>query len=65
MIMQTRREFLGVTAKGATMTAATGLLAKAAFATGTGNNASEQVSDSEGNGHYRPSFKFGMGQSAL
>lgn len=61
MIMHTRREFFGVTLKGATMTAATGLLAKAAFATGTNDNTSEQSSGGEYNRHYRPPFKFGMG----
>src|ERR1700751_5319107 len=43
------------------MTAATGLLAKAAFATGTNDNTSEQSSGGEYNRHYRPPFKFGMG----
>jgi len=61
MIMHTRREFFGVTLKGATMTAATGLLAKAAFATGTNDNTNEQSSGGEHNRHYRPPFKFGMG----
>ena len=61
MIMHTRREFFDVTLKGATMTAATGLLAKAAFATGTNDNTSDQSSGGEYNRHYRPPFKFGMG----
>lgn len=61
MIMHTRREFFDVTLKGATITAATGLLAKAAFATGTNDNTNEKSSVGEHNRHYRPPFKFGMG----
>jgi D-threo-aldose 1-dehydrogenase len=65
MNADTRREFLSITLKGATMAAATGLLAKAAAAadaTGSGADAgSEQTSGSNSKGHYKPPFKFAMG----
>jgi D-threo-aldose 1-dehydrogenase len=65
MNMNTRREFLSTTLKGATMAAATGFLAKAASASDTeyiaGSTGLAQTSNSNGNGHYKPPFKFGMG----
>src|SRR5947208_13649563 len=64
MNMNTRREFLSITLKGATMAAATGLLAKAAAAADTadmgGSTGSAQTSGNS-NGHYKPPFKFAMG----
>ena len=59
--MHTRRDFLGLTLKGATTAAATGLLAKAAFAANSDGTAREQTSDAGRSGHYRPPFAFGMG----
>jgi D-threo-aldose 1-dehydrogenase len=65
MNMNTRREFLSITLKGATMVAATGLLPKAASASDAadmaGSTGIAQASGSNGNGHYKPPFKFGMG----
>jgi D-threo-aldose 1-dehydrogenase len=67
MNMNTRREFLGLTLKGATMVAATGFLAKATAAADTedmaGSTGTAQTLGSNGNGewHYKPAFKFGMG----
>src|SRR5438105_10556196 len=65
MNMNTRREFLSITLKGATMAAATGLLAEAAAAADTadmaGSNGSAQAPGSNGKGHYKPPFRFGMG----
>jgi D-threo-aldose 1-dehydrogenase len=65
MNMNTRREFLSMTLKGATVAAATGFLAKAASASDAANIAGStdvsQTSNRNGNGHYKPPFKFGMG----
>jgi D-threo-aldose 1-dehydrogenase len=65
MNMNTRREFLSITLKGATMVAATGLLPKAASASDAveiaGSTGIAQTSGSNGKGHYKPPFKFGMG----
>src|SRR5947208_5331369 len=65
MNMNTRREFLSITLKGATMAAATGFLAEAAAAADTadmaGSTGSAQTSGSNGKGHYKPPFKFAMG----
>src|SRR6266513_6229524 len=65
MNMNTRREFLSITLKGATMAAATGLLAEAAAAADVadmaGNPGSAQASGGNSNGHYKPPFKFAMG----
>jgi D-threo-aldose 1-dehydrogenase len=61
MTMHTRRKFLGVTLKGATTAAATGLLAKTAFAANHDGTAREQSLDDGRSGHYRPPFAFGMG----
>src|SRR2546421_4308704 len=61
MNMNTRREFLSITLKGATMAAATGLLAEAAAADIPGNAGSAQTSGGNSNGHYKPPFKFAMG----
>src|SRR5438132_4075673 len=65
MNMNTRREFLSITLKGATMAAATGLLAEAAAAADVtdlaGSTGSEQSSGSNGKRHYKPPFKFAMG----
>jgi D-threo-aldose 1-dehydrogenase len=65
MNMNTRREFLSITLKGATMVAATGLLPKAASASDAadmaGSTGIAQASGSNGKGHYKPPFKFGMG----
>ncbi|HZC36653.1 MAG TPA: aldo/keto reductase [Chthoniobacterales bacterium] len=62
--MNTRREFLSITLKGATMAAATGFLAEAASAsnmTDVPGSAGIGTSGSNGKGHYKPPFKFGMG----
>src|SRR5438270_13546480 len=65
MNMNTRREFLSITLKGATMAAATGLLAEAAAAADAadmnGNAGSTQTSGGNAKGHYKPPFKFAMG----
>src|SRR5205807_7690145 len=65
MNMNTRREFLSITLKGATMAAATGLLAEAAAAAAAadmaGRAGSTQTSGGNSNGHYKPPFKFAMG----
>src|SRR5467141_2095529 len=65
MNMNTRREFLSITLKGATMAAATGLLAEAAAAADAadmaGSASSAQTSGGNSNGHYKPPFKFAMG----
>ncbi len=65
MNMNTRREFLSITLKGATMAAASGLLAEAAAAADTadmaGNAGSAQTSGGNSKGHYKPPFKFAMG----
>src|SRR5437016_7946017 len=65
MNMNTRGEFLSITRKGATMAAATGLLAEAAAAADTadmaGSSGSAQTSGSNGKGHYKPPFKVAMG----
>src|SRR5436853_5292824 len=65
MNMNTRREFLSITLKGATMAAATGLLAEAAAAADTadmtGSTDSTQGSTGSSKGHYKPPFKFAMG----
>ena len=65
MNMNTRRDFLSITIKGATVAAATGLLPGAASASDTGDMAEStgiaQTLDSNGKGHYKPPFKFGMG----
>src|ERR1700693_1135014 len=65
MNMNTRREFLSITLKGTTMVAATGFLAKAASASDmpdmAGSTGIAQTSGSNGKGHYKPPFKFGMG----
>src|SRR3984885_9565424 len=65
MNMNTRREFLSITLKGATMVAATGLLPKAASASDAveiaGSTGIAQTLGSDNKGHYKPSFRFGMG----
>ena len=61
MNMHTRREFLDVTLKGATTAAATGLLAKAAFAANPDDTSREKTSDGGRSGRYRLPFAFGMG----
>jgi D-threo-aldose 1-dehydrogenase len=65
MNKNTRREFLSITLKGATLVAATGLLPEAAAASDaadmTGSTGIAQTSSSHGKGHYKPPFKFGMG----
>src|SRR5437016_12823768 len=65
MNMNTRREFLSITLKGATMAAATGLLAKVVAAADTadmgGSTGSVQTSRGNSNGRYKPPFKFAMG----
>src|SRR6202045_2296337 len=65
MNMNTRREFLSITLKGATMVAATGFLPEAASASDiadmAGSTGIAQTSGSNGKGHYKPPFKFGMG----
>jgi D-threo-aldose 1-dehydrogenase len=60
MNMNTRREFLSITLKGATMAAATGLLTKAAAAADAAGT-SAQPSGSSSKGHYKPPFKFALG----
>src|ERR1700726_2979689 len=65
MNTNTRREFLSLTLKGATMVAATGFLAEAVAASDTadiaGSTGIAQTLGSNGKGHYKPPFKFGMG----
>src|SRR5882724_12195024 len=65
MNKNTRREFLSITLKGATMAAATGLLAEATAAADAadmaGNAGSARTSGGNSNGHYKPPFKFAMG----
>src|SRR5258708_8119108 len=65
MNMNTRREFLSLTLKGATMAAATGFLAEAAAAPDTadmaGSTGAAQTLGSNGKWHYKPPFTFGMG----
>src|SRR5438874_4062102 len=65
MNMNTRREFLSITLKGATMAAATGFLAEAAAAADpadiAGSAGSTQTSGGNSKGHYKPPFKFAMG----
>src|SRR5438876_2280123 len=69
MNMNTRREFLSITLKGATMAAATGLLAEAAAAAETadmaGSTGTAQTSSGNSKGHYKPPFKFAMGGVSL
>jgi D-threo-aldose 1-dehydrogenase len=64
-VMNTRREFLSITLKGATMVAATGFLPKAASASDAadmaGSTGIARTSGSNGKGHYKTPFKFGMG----
>ena len=60
--MNTRREFLRTSLKGATIVAAAGFLPKAASASGmSGSTNSPQTSGSNVSEHYKPPFKFGMG----
>jgi D-threo-aldose 1-dehydrogenase len=63
--MNTRREFLSVTVKGAAMAAAAGLLAEAASAPAmagmAGSTGNPQALGNNGKGHHKPPFKFGMG----
>src|SRR5258707_10160027 len=65
MNTNTRREFLSLTLKGATMVAATGFLAKAVAASDTadiaGSTGTAQTLGSNGKWHYKPPFRFGMG----
>ena len=65
MNMNSRREFLSITLKGATMVAATAFLPKVASASDAADMARStdvaQTSGSNGKGHYKPPFKFGMG----
>src|SRR5438132_4394421 len=64
MNMNTRREFLSITLKGATMVAATRFLPEAASASDAdkaGSTGIAQASGRNGKGHYKPPFKFGMG----
>src|ERR1700737_3286908 len=65
MNTNTRREFLSLTLKGATMVAATGFLAEAVAASDTADMArstgTAQTLGSNGKWHYKPRFKFGMG----
>src|SRR2546430_5778005 len=65
MNMNTIREFLSITLKGATMAAATGLLAEAAAAADVadmaGSTGNSQTSGGNSNRHYKPPFKFAMG----
>src|SRR5438105_15295881 len=65
MKMNTRREFLSISLKGATMAAATGFLADAAAAADTADmtgstGSSAQTSRGNSKGHYKPPFKFAM-----
>src|SRR5207253_10804911 len=62
MKMNTRREFLSITLKGATIAAATGFLAEAAAAADTADMAeSAQTSSGSPKEHYKSPFKFAMG----
>jgi D-threo-aldose 1-dehydrogenase len=63
--MNTRRDFLSTTAKGAAMALATALLPRVATAARASNmkggNSMEQAVNNGNNGHYRPDSRFGMG----
>jgi D-threo-aldose 1-dehydrogenase len=63
--MNTRREFLSITLKGATMVTAAGFFSEAASASAmadmAGSTGIEPTSGSNAKGHYKPPFKFGMG----
>jgi D-threo-aldose 1-dehydrogenase len=63
--MNTRRDFLGATAKGSAMAVATALLAGVASASGAselnGGNSMQQAVGSSTRGHYKPPFRFGIG----
>jgi D-threo-aldose 1-dehydrogenase len=63
--MNTRRNFLGATVKGSAMVLATALLSKTASAANAsdmdGSNSMEQAVSSSNQGHYKPSYRFGMG----
>src|ERR1700731_1109785 len=61
MNTNTRREFLSLTLKGATMVAATGFLAESVTADMAGSTGTAQTLGSNGKWHYKPPFKFGMG----
>src|SRR4030088_1210737 len=65
MNTNTRREFLSITLKGATMVAATGFLPEGASASDTadmaGSTGTAQTLGGNGEWHYKPPFKFGMG----
>jgi D-threo-aldose 1-dehydrogenase len=65
MNINSRREFLSIALKGATMVAATGFLPKAASASDAVNTPETtglaQISGNDVKGHYKPPFKFGMG----
>ncbi len=65
MNMNTRRDFLRIALKGATVVAAARFAADAASASDAanmpGNIGIAQTSGRNGTGHYKPSFKFGMG----
>ena len=65
MNMNSRREFLSITLKGATMVAATAFLPKVASASDAADMVRStgiaQTPGSNGKGHYKPPFKFGMG----
>ena len=63
--MNTRRNFLSATVKGSAMALATALLSKTASASNAsemdGSKSMEQAVSSNNKGHYKPSFRFGMG----
>src|SRR5258707_11545877 len=65
MNMNTRREFLSLTLKGATMAAATGFLAEAAAAPDTadmaGSTGAPQTLSTNGKWHYKTPFTFRLG----
>jgi D-threo-aldose 1-dehydrogenase len=63
--MSTRRDFLNVTLKGSIVAAAAGFLPQSVSASDradqTGGTRMQKTSDSAGQGHHKPPFKFGMG----
>src|SRR5882757_9011131 len=63
--MDTRRDFLSITVKGSAMAVATALLPGSTSASGAsemmGSSSMEQAVGSGNKGHYKPTFRFGIG----
>jgi D-threo-aldose 1-dehydrogenase len=63
--MNTRRDFLSITAKGSAMAVATALLPGSTSAFGAsemiGGSSMEQAASNGNKGHYKPPFRFGIG----